>query len=231
MYKIGEIVTSKEELASYMTSLENAGHTIIDCKNKKILSEIDIVLIHESATDDLKDICERILEVRSQTNALLWILSTHFMQINRFIYLQLGADLIIDLSQEQPDTFILQMENTIKRLKKNNGSAPSTDATSESSKRNSKIDLFPESHRVTIGDQKEIQLTPLEFLALSILVKNNGKLVTYDDLFQAIWKNKDKKKVYRLNNLIFHLRKKIEVDTKHPVCIKTIRSRGYIMSI
>ncbi|WP_430606721.1 two-component system, OmpR family, alkaline phosphatase synthesis response regulator PhoP [Enterococcus sp. AZ170] len=231
MYKIGEIVTSKEELASYISSLENAGHTIIDCKNKKILSELDIILIQENTPNDLKVICEQIWEVKSQTNAPLWILSTHFIQINRLIYLQLGADLIIDLNQEQPDSFILQMENTIKRLKKSNGSASSTDDASESSKSNSRIELFPDSLRVTIGDQKEIQLTPLEFLALSVLVENTGKLVTYEDLFQAIWKNNDKEKAYRLNNLIFHLRKKIEVDTKNPIFIKTIRSRGYMVSI
>lgn len=55
--------------------------------------------------------------------------------------------------------------------------------------------------------------------------------MTYEQLFQEIWCDVDESKQYRLNNLIFHLRKKIEKNTKNPVFIKTIRSRGYMLTI
>ncbi|ALS36940.1 hypothetical protein ATZ35_07135 [Enterococcus rotai] len=72
---------------------------------------------------------------------------------------------------------------------------------------NSRLQLFPESLSVCLDNQQNIQLMPLEFATLAILKKNADTVLTYDELFQAIWTDGEKNKQYRLNNLIFHLRK------------------------
>lgn len=155
MATIGINTTSNKEVTSYIKVLENAGHTIVDLKNKPLVQELDTILIPESATGDLKNICEQILTLKTQTNALIWILSTNFVQINRIIYLQLVTDLVIDLKQEETDSFLLQLDNTLKRIKKTIHpiDADSTGGTEEKS--DTLIQLFPESLRVSLDNQKK----------------------------------------------------------------------------
>ncbi|MGX7149919.1 winged helix-turn-helix domain-containing protein [Enterococcus ureasiticus] len=227
MYNIGIDFKLKKEFASYINVLESTDYSIIDLANKQLVQDLDIILIQENTSKELKDICEQILILKAETNALIWVLSTNFNQINRVIYLQLGADLVIDLEQEKTECFILQLKNTLNRLQKNEPLIDAAECTEQKS--NSKLELYPDCLRVSIGDQKNIQLTPLEFSTLAILKKHEGELLTYETLFHAIWGDLNEDKQYRVNNLVFHLRKKIEKNTKNPVFIKTIRSRGYML--
>lgn len=231
MYTIGVNYRASKELASYISRLEAAGHTVIDVKTKIPEQELEMVLIQENRDSDLKDTCQQILTIKNQTDALIWIVSTNFTQINRVIYLQLGADLIINIEQEDTDCFLLQLENTIKKVKKNNKTTNLIVADSKGQKQNRCLQLFSERLSICLDNQQEIQLTPLEFSILFILKENANTVMTYDELFQAIWTDEDKNKQYRINNLIFHLRKKIEKDSKNPFFIKTIRSRGYMLTI
>lgn len=230
MYNIGINVNLKEAIASYIAVLEQKGYSIIDLADEQSVQEADIIFIQEDMDRNLTDVCEQILTFKAKSNALIWILSANFSQINRVIYLQLGADFIIDLSHEETTSFILQVENTMKRFKRTSASVDINDYTTFTERQmDSKLQLHPDRLRVSVDNQPEIQLTPLEFMALSTLKKHEGELVTYENLFSAIWKNADSDRQYRLNNLIFHLRKKIEKDTSKPVFITTIRSKGYML--
>lgn len=231
MYKIGINFTPSDETSLYLNALTNAGHTVVNLDNKANPQSVDMVLLQENATDDFKDICEQILLTTRQTDSLIWILSTSFVQVNRVIYLQLGADQIINLKQEETVSFLLQLKNSVNKMKKNTSSAEFIHDPSTVTKNADALQLLPESLSVILDNQRGIQLTPLEFSTLSILKENAGELMTYKKLFQAIWKDTNADKQYRLNNLIFHLRKKIEKDTKKPELIKTIRSRGYMLVI
>lgn len=231
MYKIGINFIPTDETSMYLNALTNAGHTVVNLDNKANPQSVDMVLLQENAMDDFKDICEQILLTTRQTDSLIWILSTSFVQVNRVIYLQLGADQIVNLQQEETISFLLQLKNSINKFKKSTPSAEFIHDPFTAKRNDDKLQLFPENLSVIVDNQREIQLTPLEFSTLSILKENAGELITYKKLFQTIWKDISLDKQYRLNNLIFHLRKKIEKDTKKPELIKNIRSRGYMLVV
>lgn len=74
---------------------------------------------------------------------------------------------------------------------------------------------------------KLLELTPKEFELLVYLSKNQGRVLTRDQLLNAVW-NYDYMGDSRIVDVhVSHLREKIEEDTRKPSYIKTIRGIGY----
>lgn len=72
-----------------------------------------------------------------------------------------------------------------------------------------------------------LELTRKEFELLIFLIKNQGKVLTRDQLLNAVW-NYDYVGDSRIVDVhVSHLRDKIEEDTRKPRYIKTIRGIGY----
>jgi len=72
-----------------------------------------------------------------------------------------------------------------------------------------------------------LDLTPKEFELLLYLIKHQGKVLTRDQLLNAVW-NYDYVGDSRIVDVhVSHLREKIEEDTRKPKYIKTIRGIGY----
>ena len=55
--------------------------------------------------------------------------------------------------------------------------------------------------------------------------------IKYEELYKNVWKDTANERKYRVANVIFHLRKKIEQDVNKPQYIKTIRSKGYMLTV
>ena len=75
--------------------------------------------------------------------------------------------------------------------------------------------------------EKEIELTPIEFDILLYLATNRGHVVSSEELFEKVWKEK-----YLENNntVMVHIRRireKLQDDTKNPKFIKTVWGVGY----
>jgi two-component system alkaline phosphatase synthesis response regulator PhoP len=89
---------------------------------------------------------------------------------------------------------------------------------------NLKID--PEKYEAYFNGN-QLELTLKEFELLLYLAQNKGRVLTRDQLLSSVW-NYDFAGDTRIVDVhISHLREKVEVDTKKPVYIKTIRGLGY----
>ena len=75
----------------------------------------------------------------------------------------------------------------------------------------------------------ELSLTPMEYKLLCLLAKNVGKVLTYTFITKQIWGNTLESDVSSLRVFMASLRKKIEIDTAHPVYIQTHIGTGYRM--
>lgn len=82
------------------------------------------------------------------------------------------------------------------------------------------------SHTCTVYD-KEVTLTPLEFDILLYLMKNKGKVVSSEELFESVWKEK----YFDSNNTVMvhirRIREKLGDSPKDPKFIKTVWGVGY----
>lgn len=75
--------------------------------------------------------------------------------------------------------------------------------------------------------EEKLDFTPKEFELLAFFIKNKNRVLSRDLLLSEVW-NYDFAGDTRIVDVhVSHLREKIEVDTKKPVYIKTVRGIGY----
>ena len=89
---------------------------------------------------------------------------------------------------------------------------------------NLKVDL---TARTIKKDEELIKLTSTEYNLISLLIKNEGKVLTHQFLLRAIWGPGYIDQSQYLRVYIAQLRKKIEVDANYPEYIKTESGVGY----
>ena len=74
---------------------------------------------------------------------------------------------------------------------------------------------------------KEISLTPIEFSILWYLCEHQGKVVSTEELFENIWKEKYLDNNNTVMAHIGRLREKLNEPAKNPKFIKTVWGVGY----
>lgn len=80
--------------------------------------------------------------------------------------------------------------------------------------------------RVTV-DGKITKLTPTEYKLLAFLVENKGRILTFRQILENVWGLEYIDDIDYLRVYIWHLRKKIERDSKNPVYLLNELSTGY----
>lgn len=88
------------------------------------------------------------------------------------------------------------------------------------------LTIYPDNYEVYVK-QKLLTLTPKEFELLVYLTENKGRVLTRDQLLNAVWNYEFVGDTRIVDVHISHLREKIEPNPKKPVYIKTIRGLGY----
>lgn len=88
------------------------------------------------------------------------------------------------------------------------------------------IELLPDNYEVYYQGQP-IDLTPKEFELLLYLANHKGRVLSRDQLLNAIWEYEFVGDTRIVDVHISHLREKLEPNSKKPIYIKTIRGLGY----
>ena len=81
-------------------------------------------------------------------------------------------------------------------------------------------------HLVTV-DSKPVQVSRIEFELLSLLVRNEGKLLTHRAILREVWGPAYQIESHYLHVYISKLRGKIERDPRHPQYLITEPGAGY----
>lgn len=225
MYTIGIFRDLTQPSFEYPDELTRMGYNIITLQEADLgsdLANVDAIIIEESTVTKLSSICKNILELRMILNKLIWVIliDEKEAKTKKKIYLQLGADGVSVYEEE----FVLQFSNILKRIE-NNEVVKSEESHLTTAPL---LELLPDNLSVLRKGKDEISLTKLEFKALELLLNEHDKALTYEEIYQNIWENERvEKKEYRVSNIIFHLRGKIEEDPATPQFIKTVRTKGY----
>jgi two-component system KDP operon response regulator KdpE len=86
------------------------------------------------------------------------------------------------------------------------------------------IDL--EARQITV-DGEMVKLTPTEFKLLAVLVRNKGRVVEFRQLLESVWGFEYIDDVDYLRVYIWHLRRKLEPDSKEPIYLLNELNVGY----
>ena len=165
-------------------------------------------------------VCE---EVRRKYDIPIIMLTAKDDDDDRILGLETGADDYIT-KPFNPVVMIARVKAQLRRVDiYSKQSAPQADAPLTYLD----LTLYPEQHRCMLSG-KELHVTPTEFGILEILLRNLGKPVSADAIFQALWKDEyfDKEN----NTITVHIRRlrdKMGEDYHHPRYIQTVWGIGY----
>ena len=89
------------------------------------------------------------------------------------------------------------------------------------------LQLFPAERMVFLKNGAAARLTNLELRLLYYLMQRPGQIVTIEELNQRVWGYSAEADNTMLKNVVYRLRRKIEVDPASPLIIQTITGVGY----
>ena len=83
-----------------------------------------------------------------------------------------------------------------------------------------------ETKEVTVDDEP-VKLTPIEYNILLLLVKNQGRVFSIDQIYESIWEEEAIGADNTVAVHIRHIREKIEINPKEPRYLKVVWGVGY----
>ena len=78
-------------------------------------------------------------------------------------------------------------------------------------------------------DGETVNLTPIEYSVLKLLLENPGKVYSSKDIYRIVWNEEPMGNEGAVSVHIRHLREKIEIDPGNPRYIKVVWGQGYKM--
>lgn len=89
------------------------------------------------------------------------------------------------------------------------------------------LQLFPSERLVMLKNGGAVQLTNLELRLLYYLMNRPGQILTIEELNQRVWGYTAEADNTMLKNVVYRLRRKIEIDPANPLIIQTVTGIGY----
>lgn len=87
--------------------------------------------------------------------------------------------------------------------------------------------IINDDTKEVIVDGNEVKLTPIEYNILLLLVKNQGKVFSIEQIYESIWNEDSFGAENTVAVHIRHIREKIEINPKEPRYLKVVWGVGY----
>lgn len=161
------------------------------------------------------------LKIREESSIPIIILSAKSEDSDKILGLNVGADDYIS-KPFNPLELVARVKSQLRRYTKLGNAAESSQAVYTVGGLMINDDL----KEVSV-DGEVVKLTPIEYNILLLLVKNQGKVFSIDQIYENIW-NED---AIGADNTVAvhirHIREKIEINPKEPRYLKVVWGVGY----
>ncbi|MEO2074708.1 MAG: response regulator transcription factor [Bacillus sp. (in: firmicutes)] len=211
-------------------NLEQAGFevlTAMDGQAGKELAETEspdiIVLDLMLPILDGMEVCKQLRQKNIMTPILM--LTAKDDELDKIIGLELGADDYM-VKPFSPREVIARVKAILRRTQVQTEAAEQVEKNIDEQIEIGKLKIYPEKYEAYV-DEELLELTLKEFELLLYLAQNKGRVLSRDQLLSAVWNYEFAGDTRIVDVHISHLREKIEVETKKPVYIKTLRGLGY----
>src|SRR5699024_9753691 len=203
------------EKAGFLTEVANDGEEAV----KKVSQvEYDLIVL------DLMlpkmngiEVCKKIRKSKNQVPILM--LTAKDQEENKVLGLQIGADDYLT-KPFSPRELIARIQAILRRTNLSD--------TSDNLLELGDIKINLDEHSVSFQGEK-LELTRKQFELLIYLIKHENKILSREQLLNAVWDFDFVGDTRMVDVHISHLREKIEKDSKNPEYIKTIHGFGYKM--
>ena len=161
-------------------------------------------------------------KLREKFNVPIILLTAKSEDADKVLGLNIGADDYIT----NPLEVIARVKSQLRRYTSLGGKSGASENTQLLT--NGGIVLDDSAKSVTV-DGDRVNLTPLEYNILLLLLKNPGRVFSTSQIYELVWNDPSLGSENTVAVHIRHLREKIEIDPANPRYIKVVWGLGYKM--
>ena len=161
------------------------------------------------------------LKIRENNSLPIIILSAKSEDADKILGLNIGADDYVT-KPFNPLELIARVKSQLRRYTQLGNIQESGSQVFQTGG----LKLNDERKEVTV-DGEQVKLTPIEYKILLLLVKNQGKVFSIDQIYENIWNEEAIAADNTVAVHIRHIREKIEINPKEPRYLKVVWGIGY----
>lgn len=162
-----------------------------------------------------------ILKIRETSSIPIIILSAKTEDPDKILGLNIGADDYLP-KPFNPLELVARVKSQLRRYTKL-GNMPSESQAIFSV---GGLVMNDDTKEVTVDDEP-VKLTPIEYNILLLLVKNQGRVFSIDQIYEKIWNEQAIGADNTVAVHIRHIREKIEINPREPRYLKVVWGVGY----
>lgn len=185
------------------------------------VKEKDIHLVVMDIDFPKKDGVERLKAIRNADKMPIIVLSANDKEQMKIAALNAGADDYV-INPYHPLEFMARINCQFRRYTQLTNLCENIDRIY----RVDELVIDDIIRKVTVAG-KEVNLTPIEYKILKLLVKESGKVFSIDQIYESIWNMQAIGADNTIAVHIRHIREKIESNPKEPHYLKVVWGTGY----
>ena len=191
------------------------------------LEALDIVMTHtvhliilDIMMPELDGI-KTLLKLRESRNIPVILLSAKSEDADKILGLNIGADDYVT-KPFNPLELVARVKSQLRRYTKLGNLNTDNNAVF----RAGGLVINDETKEVTV-DGEPVKLTPIEYNILLLLVRNQGRVFSINQIYESIWEEEAIGADNTVAVHIRHIREKIEINPKEPRYLKVVWGVGY----
>ncbi|MGA3600585.1 response regulator transcription factor [Lysinibacillus agricola] len=220
------IVDDEKEIRNLIAIyLKNEGFDVLEASDGEeglnLLKKHKIHLIVLDIMMPNVDGIEMCMKVREIAEMPIIMLSAKSQDMDKITGLTLGADDYVT-KPFNPLELIARIKSQLRRYIKMNR----LDMMDENEIEIGDMRINTATHEVVVNNEK-VKLTPREFSVLELLARNQGMVMSAEQIYERVWKEEA---IQSENTVMVHIRKireRIETNPRNPQYIKTVWGVGY----
>ena len=226
MYNILVCDDDKEIVEAIEIYLSQEGYHILKAYDGeqalKILETEEVHLLLLDVMMPRLDGIRATLKIREKHCIPIIILSAKSEEVDKILGLNVGADDYVT-KPFNPLELMARVKSQLRRYTQLGGTAK------ESSERvyvTGGLMINDDLKQVTV-DGEPVKLTPIEYNILLLLMKNQGRVFSINQIYESIWNEEAIGADNTVAVHIRHIREKIEINPKDPRYLKVVWGVGY----
>ena len=226
MYHILVCDDDKEIVEAIEIYLSQEGYHILKAYDGeqalKILETEEVHLLLLDVMMPRLDGIRATLKIREKHSIPIIILSAKSEDVDKILGLNVGADDYVT-KPFNPLELMARVKSQLRRYTQLGGTAK------ESSERvyvTGGLMINDDLKQVTV-DGEPVKLTPIEYNILLLLMKNQGRVFSINQIYESIWNEEAIGADNTVAVHIRHIREKIEINPKDPRYLKVVWGVGY----
>ena len=226
MYKILVCDDDREIVEAIEIYLSQEGYQILKAYDGiealEILEKEEVNLLIIDVMMPRLDGIRATLKIREKNSLPIIILSAKSEDTDKILGLNIGADDYVT-KPFNPLELVARVKSQLRRFNELGGTAQEQ---KETIYKVGGLQINDDLKQVTV-DGEFVKLTPIEYNILLLLMKNQGKVFSINQIYESIWNEEAIGADNTVAVHIRHIREKIEINPKDPRYLKVVWGVGY----